>query len=95
MNTYGLRPLWIVSISISAIDSWSQIMIFFCLIYSSAIDPSLFARMAELVDAKDLKSFVPKEHAGSIPAPGTNIIKNLWFWWFWRVALKNVQRILE
>ena len=29
--------------------------------------------MAELVDARDLKSLAPRECAGSIPAPGTKV----------------------
>jgi hypothetical protein len=33
--------------------------------------PRAQARVAELVDAKDLKSFVPKEHGDSISPPGT------------------------
>jgi hypothetical protein len=34
---------------------------------------STVAGVAELVDARDLKSLVPKERAGSSPASGTNI----------------------
>jgi hypothetical protein len=33
---------------------------------------STVAGVAELVDARDLKSLVPKERAGSSPASGTN-----------------------
>ena len=33
---------------------------------------SLLAWVAELVDARDLKSLGPQGCAGSIPAPGTN-----------------------
>ncbi len=35
------------------------------------------ARVAEMVDARDLKSLVASLRAGSIPAPGTNKIKGL------------------
>ena len=35
------------------------------------------ARVAELVDARDLKSLGVIHHAGSIPAPGTNNFNNL------------------
>ncbi len=35
------------------------------------------ARVAEMVDARDLKSLVVILRAGSIPAPGTNKIKGL------------------
>ena len=35
------------------------------------------AWVAELVDARDLKSLGPSGCAGSIPAPGTNKINNL------------------
>lgn len=35
-----------------------------------------FARVAELVDAKDSKSFVPIRRAGSSPAPGTGRTKD-------------------
>ena len=39
------------------------------------LTPPNNAWVAELVDARDLKSLGPSGCAGSIPAPGTNIIK--------------------
>jgi hypothetical protein len=41
--------------------------------------PKLFnfcAEVAELADARDLKSLAPKERTGSIPVFGTSYIKN-------------------
>jgi hypothetical protein len=43
---------------------------------ANPIVASIAAGMAELADAMDLKSIVPKGRAGSTPAPGTNKINS-------------------
>ena len=42
-------------------------------VYAGSIPASALARVAKLVDARDLKSLGSLFRAGSTPAPGTNL----------------------
>ncbi len=64
--TGGCMPDDIIETSYDALDIYAVLI----------LHPPLPARVAELVDARDLKSLGTWCRAGSIPAPGTQLMKH-------------------
>ena len=57
---------------------------------SNPADASIYARVVELVDTRDLKSLERIVHAGSSPAPGTREVEMLPFFNYLQIASKNI-----